>query len=337
MVTEHQSYDEPDGWYAVSETGHRWRLPMRRNGDDSYPTVSPDGRRIGYLADDGGPYVIHDLVTGKRIEFAEVGGGVNMVHTRYFVSGQTPSFWSPDGTRLLLSGGLRPAVDNGALVLGVGGSVVHVPSGAGMAAGWVGVDRLLWLTWPVEQQDLNDPGADVVARVTRLDGEPIRTVTLRPSSPWQGTLMGQWTATASPDGTQILVLDAGPFDTALVRRFSLADGTESADPVQVSRLAVPCGAGWAGSAPAIPVMDGTGNATTAVLKEGQVRPVAVVEPGLGSRCLVWAANALKGHARGGLLGMSTAWWTWWWRELFALVLVASGVWMAVRWRRRRTR
>jgi membrane protein DedA with SNARE-associated domain len=65
--------------------------------------------------------------------------------------------------------------------------------------------------------------------------------------------------------------------------------------------------------------------------------LAVVEPGLGSRCLVWAVRALAATPHGAPWGTSQSWLGWWWREVVAVsLLVAASVWYVV-WLRRRRR
>ncbi|HEX6231868.1 MAG TPA: hypothetical protein VFZ63_01960 [Jiangellaceae bacterium] len=57
------------------------------------------------------------------------------------------------------------------------------------------------------------------------------------------------------------------------------------------------------------------------------------EPGIGSYCITWASDAISGERRGGLFGLSTAWWTWWWREIVVGLLLV-GLPLAVCYRRR---
>ncbi|MEU8263125.1 hypothetical protein AB0C02_21140 [Micromonospora sp. NPDC048999] len=322
----------------MAETGRRWRLPAPPTGYDNYPAISRDGRRIGYLRGDHGPYVIHDLVTGTRTEITAVGGrGGPSITTPYVVEEQSPSFWSPDG-RWLAQHGVQRDEPWGAVVLGVDGSVTFVRNGEGdgykgFLAGWVNTDELLWVKMSRSGDTPSVP--DLVATVTGLDGQPRRTITLNRSSPWLGeSFAGQWTATVSPDGRELLIVEQDDF-AGIVRRFSLLDGHETAGPAAVPDLNMPCAAGWAGSTPAVPIYDDV--ATTAVLRDGEPRTLVAVEPEVGAKCFLWAADALSGKAHGGLLlGTSTAWWTWWLREAAAAsLLVGGGGWAVRRWRRSR--
>ncbi len=111
QVRGERSRDMPlgSGWYAVAADGHHWRLPQGREHLDTYPTLSPNGRRIGFPVDDNGPFVVHDLVSGERVEFDEIGNGRSLQEPRevnpFTVTSQSPGFWSPDGSKLLLHGG----------------------------------------------------------------------------------------------------------------------------------------------------------------------------------------------------------------------------------------
>ena len=334
VMQAHMDHPEIEGffgWYGLSETGHRWRLNVGGLYDDIYPTISPNGRYLGYLAADAGPYVIHDVVTGKKATFRQVGMGER--GTPYFVDTQRPSFWSPDGSRVAMFGMQATATStSGALVLGVDGSFAFVEGAANtFLAGWANDDALIWLGWPWSQGELT-PETEVTAHVRQLDGTVLSSIRLRPTAPWQGRFPGQWTGTGSADGREILVLEDVGFGT-VVHRFSMTTGAESAQPASVSSYSV-CAAVWVGSDVAVPVIDSTSdasNATTAVLRSGEVRPVTVIEPGVGSRCIVWATDALAGEAHGGLWGMSTSWLSWNWRETIVVTLLSvAAVWTLLR-------
>ena len=330
---EHPEIEDFTGWYGLSETGHRWRLNVGGLRDDNYPTISPTGRYLGYLAADAGPYVIHDLVTGQKTMFPLV--GLSSAQTQYFVTGQSPSFWNPDGSRVALGGAVEPASNPGVVVLGVDGSFAFVENEEGTSlAGWASDDALIWLTWPLTEMKLS-ADTEVTAHVWRLDGTHLWSVRLRPAHPWQGRLSGQWTGTGSVDGREILVLE-DLIPATVIHRFSLTTGAESSEPVFVSEYGEPCAAVWVGSDVAVPVRYGDPpHQTTALLRAGEKRQLAVVEPGIGGRCIVWATDALAGDAHGRLWGMSTSWLSWNWREtiLVTLLLVAA-IWTVLRMTRR---
>ncbi len=328
---EHPTHDEFDSWYGLTETGRRWRLNVGGVYDDIYPTISQNGRYLGYLAADAGPYVIHDVVTGEKVVFRQVGMGER--GTSYFVRDPT--------AQLLVVGWFacgyvrddEATSTSGALVLGTDGSFAFVEGAADtFLAGWANDDALIWLGWPWSQGELR-PDTEVTAHVRQIDGTVLSSIQLRPTEPWQGRFSGQWTGTGSADGREILVLEDVGLGT-VVHRFSMTTGAESAQPASVSDYSEPCAAVWVGSDVAVPVIDSTSdasNATTALLRAGGVQAVTVIEPGVGSRCIVWATDALAGEAHGGLWGMSTSWLSWNWRETIVVTLLSvAAVWMVLR-------
>jgi hypothetical protein len=328
------------GWYAISQSGHRWRVPADHDFADERPTLSPTGRYLGYVADSSLTYVIRDLVTGEVVEFADIGGGrPTPTPRRYGDSGQTPSFWSPGGDRVLMRAG--DLADDGMavwLLLGVDGSMSVVPiegtedEWLGHLAGWAGHDAVHLVNWtPEDPGDWASPAAEVVVRTVSLDGEVLRTLSLRPDTTWRETFFSQWSAVSAPDGGQLLVIE-DPGEHA--RLFSLATGAELATPRYVGSYPV-CGPGWGGTTPHVPADDARGNATTVAVDTDQPRPLVVADPLLGTSCFVWAADALAGTPRGGLFGLWDPWWTWWWREAVLLLGVAGAGILVVRWRRRR--
>lgn len=350
LVDERDAWDKAVGWHVLSQGGHRWRLPAEVDASNIYPTLSPNGRYLGYLRTVDGPYVIHDLVTGEKTEFSEIGANSADEPAPFYVQGQGPSFWSPDGTRVLLFGGNWSTdtedsqVDR--IVVGVDGSLTHVKVDVGewigQAAGWASNDELVWVaSRHADPDDRDSPVEDVVATITSVDGELRGTIELQRRSdvPWATAGLSQWGPVVHPGGKEILILDdmeAASGADYLVHRFSLSDGRATAEPVQVSDLASVCGASWAGERVTVPVYADAhwDEAITATIDGGQVQPLVVVEPGVHTRCIVWAGDALAGEANGGLFGMSTAWWTWWWREIVTGLVLIVVVGMIVWWRRR---
>ncbi len=330
VVDHHSTADEFAGWHAVAGDGRRWRIPVANDmAEEVHPTVSPDGRAIGYLAGNAGPYVIHHLGTGRRTEFPQVGSGITTVRTPYWAAMQAPSFWSPDRNRVLLTAGRRDPSDSGTgLVLDLDGSL-RPTTLRGWAVGWIDDTALAWLDWPPDKKLSETPGATPQVHMTSLDGTVRRSIPLRPSQPWQTDGFSQWTGAVSPDGTQLLVRDA-----ALLRRFSLADGRETPGPVPVDGISAPCGAAWAGAVPTVPVDDDTG-ARSAAVRGHELDPLVVTEPSLGVHCVTWASDALAGGPHWTPFGRSTWWWTWWWREIaIGLLLTGACAWAVRRWRGR---
>ena len=153
---------------------------------------------LGYLSavsDEGSEYVVVDLVTGARTEFAEVGDGRSfdemLTDQRYFSSGQAPGFWSPDNQWLALAGaGAVNSSEPGPLLLGVDGEVRELGVGT-WPVGWLGSDRLTLLT----------PRGEL--KTVDVDGQVLQRATLEVPDGYE--VFGQWSGLLSPDGSRIAV------------------------------------------------------------------------------------------------------------------------------------
>jgi hypothetical protein len=326
-----------DGWFAIAESGRLWRLPSGFRGMDEFPTISRSGRYISYLRARTGPSVIQDLVTGDETSFASIGSSTEPIRTRYTLNGQTPGLWSPDGKQLLVfAAGTRHRNVN-ALVLGLDGTV-RVLSNEGYSAGWVSNDEIAWLSGSQGRRGSTSGPAEV--QITNAAGQVEHVIAL--STRLRDARLDQWSSAVSPDGSRLLIVTNYDIGGSVVRTFSLSTGKALTSPALITNAAGTCSPGWTGSLPVVPVVsydshDGD-TAYPVVVGDTGTRRLVAVEPGLGSQCTLWAADALSGPAHGGmfgLLGTSTAWWTWWWRELLLglAVLVAAG-WAIRRWVRR---
>lgn len=321
-------------WHVFSSTGHRWLVPMAFTGNDDRPTISRNGRYLGYLADRQGPYVIHDLVTGSRVEFPDIGSGLMGVTSKYTMFGHHPTYWSPDSRWLVHSGALRAEESSSfSLLLGVDGSLRELtPEFGGFPAGWVDAEHLAWY-----RSDSNQKRSPTVS-VTRLDGTLVVNDTLHAGSPWEGEVFGQWAVTLSPDGTTLAVTEDRATKDAL-RRFAMTGRRETGSPITVAGRAEVCTMSWAGNDPVVaahwPEYNGS---LLAVKADGKVlTPLVRVEPEAG--CVMLAEAALNGHAHGLIKASwpSPVWW--WWREIVAgaaILAVAAG-WLLVRRRRQHRR
>ncbi|MFG2039937.1 hypothetical protein [Dactylosporangium sp. NPDC048998] len=336
---------DPERWYVVTESGHRWRLPIGAGiGNLPTPVLAPDGRRVGYQPDAGAAYVVHNLVTGERTRYPQFENApLGPSYSYYSINPHLVGRWSPDGLRLGLPAervdmrdGTIRATHSGAAVLGPDGQVTFVeqPSGQrSVLAGWAGPDSMVWLRM---LDDGGPPAGPVVAEVTRLDGQVTRTVTLRPSSPWREEIRAVGIGPVSPDGTSLLVREDGTADRWL-RRFSLADGSQTGDPVRVPGWTSECGSDWAGSTPVVSLYDrDTKTAGTGLVVNGAITPMIVVESRLNSECLVWASEALAGRPHPTVFGTSDFPWTWWWRETVLVLLAVIGLWLLRTWVDRRS-
>jgi hypothetical protein len=160
--------DAGDSWYAVRADGHRWRLPGEARMQ--VPALSQDGRMLGYLARTEGPYVLHDLVTGRRVVIEELyaSGRLPEPGGHQLAVGR-PGLWSRDGRRLLLWGG-------GAMLLvdATEGRLERM-SQSGAPLGWVARDRIAWLRVPNPDEE----PLPLTVQVTDLGGQVGHPIRLR--------------------------------------------------------------------------------------------------------------------------------------------------------------
>jgi hypothetical protein len=248
LIQIYRGGDQVSEWHVISPTGHRWRLPMPNT--DIYPTISPDGRYLGFLIDNAGPYVIHDLATGALVEFAEFSDGslyddVPVYDAPYSVYSQNPSFWSPTGRLAWIPGYAEADSDElrSEFVLGVHGSMTRIErrSSLGLAAGWTSEDALVFVKYHYANPERSEPPVQEISVSTSdLDGNVIRTVTLDPGRPWETDFGSQWDAVVSPDGTEIAVIEEISFDGYRLHRFDLSNGSPTGEPTDVANAEVPC-------------------------------------------------------------------------------------------------
>jgi hypothetical protein len=320
-------------WHVFSSTGRRWRVPMAFNGSDDRPTISRDGRHLGYLADRQGPYVIHDLVTGERVEFPDIASEMVTETSKYHVWGQHPTYWSPDSRWLVRTGALRKQVSTGrtlAFLLGVDGSLREVtPEFGGIPAGWVDAEHLAWYRGNYEE-----PRSPTVS-VTRLDGALVANDSLHAGSPWAGKVFSQWAVTLSPDGTRLAVTEDG-FPSDALRRFDLNGRREVGSRITVDGRIDVCTMSWAGNDPVVVAhWPDYRSSLQAIKLDGKVlTPLVRVEP--ESNCVMLAEAALNGKAHGPIRA-SWSWPVlWWWQEILAgsAILAAAATWLLLVGRRR---
>jgi hypothetical protein len=314
----------PEGttWYAVRADGHRWRLPEVSHRSDLWPALSDDGRLLGYLERQSGPYVVRDLVTGKRTEFPEVVEPAGADVDRGILYGQAPGYFSPDGTRLLLSGG-SAVLDLPSRSIQLLREDEQLAALLGVAAGWAGEDRVVWL------RDGGPPGdapVELRAITTDLRGTVLDDVALAGTA---GVGVSQWSgAVRVEDGLLAVLPDDfyGPDDRLL--RFRLSDGSPVGE-AWTADVRLPCAAVWAPRGPLVVPSSQGGAAVAVEAGPSGPRTLTVAPPTEHGRCLVWARDALSGEPQGGgLLLLRDAWWSWRWRELLLgavlLPLVLAG-------------
>lgn len=325
-VVHEDTHDEPGEWQVVAPDGHRWRLPGTA-AVGWVPALSPDGRRVGWLLSDSGPYVVQDLVTGERTTWDDVGGQAGMTSAgpgrRYQTIWQSPGRFSPDGGSLVLTAApTGSATGSERLLLDVAtGGLQVLRDAPGFAAGWSGDDRIVWLS--------GGEAEGVRAVTTDRRGRVLAAVPLAGAP---GT--NQWSGVVASDGSSVAVLSDGGFGAgAGVRRYDLATGRllgAAPDP----GLDLSCGSTWAGGEDGpLVVQTSEDRVLSAVRVEAdRTVPVAEVTARASGSCLVWAADALLGPAQGGPRAAVARWW----RELVLLLLGTAGLGAAaLRWRSRR--
>lgn len=315
-------------WLAVSPTGQVWRVPQDDMIDSFPPALSDDGRMIGYLTGHE-TFVLRDLVSGEETRFDQVTDNAT-VRSRadsWWVTGQAPSHWSPDGTRLLVRGGgwEGPGADDvSGLVLGTDGSLVEVERARSMPIGWLDDDTIGWVA-------TNREGVRLVA--TDVTGRMERTMPLD-LAPRAGRDLNQWSGALSSDRRRLALVTEG-FDGELVT-FDTEDGSRRSR--ELVGAVDTCSPAWAGDRPVF--LNGFGSEGDVSLDTTDGERLIVVDPGLRATCVLVAGDALAGprHEGLGVRLFRDSWLSWHWREVGlgvvgALVLGAAGL-ALVRWRRR---
>jgi hypothetical protein len=183
---------------VVDSHGRSWLIPDVSPWEDERPTLSDDGRMLGYLAvvsERRSEFVMLDLITGKRTTFPDVGDGRLVddepeTEQPYFSSGQAPGYWSPDNRWLAVNGAAHEDTKPGPLLLGVDGQVRELGVGT-WPVGWFGPDRIAVLTPKGQLKTVN------------LDGEVLERVELAIPDGYE--IFGQWSAALSANRKHIAV------------------------------------------------------------------------------------------------------------------------------------
>ena len=295
-------------WLAAAADGRVWRVPQDDPIDSFPPALSDDGRMIGYL-DGHTTFVLRDLLTGEETRFDQVTDNAVVRSRRdaYWSTGQAPSFWSPDGTKLVVRGGKWVGGEHvRGVVLGTDGTLTEISRVHGSQVGWLDDDTLGWLD-----------GDRLVA--TDLAGDVERSVPVGISER-AGRGISQWSGTLSPDRSRLAIVLSNRGGTIVTA--STADGTVlSRENAGADSY---CSPSWAGDRPAF-FQDGGLDTTTG-------DRTIVVDPSIGATCVLTAGKALSGprHERFGDRLFRDTWLSWHWQEvglgaLGVLLLLAGGV------------
>lgn len=299
-------------WWAVSPHGRLWRVADLLDASIQ-PAITPDGRVISYVrtTDDGfGELVIRNLVSGTLTAFPDVSSGRTDSDATYFVAEQQPTYLSPDGKRVLVRGGrFENGPEGDAMVVDAKGTRQLFVKGTAWPAGWSPDGRIAWL--------VTSPEPAIVA--TTASGEEVGRLGLTVEADRELT---QWSPLLSPDGTTLLLVDhEGAMTTT-----PLDDGSEAIDVGTWDHTT--CQPSWRDD----DVLVTGGGALRTPEPEGDA--VVVADPSLAFDCSIWATDALAGDQHSGVtgdvLGTSTSWLSWRWREVGAgvlLLLAALGFWV----------
>ncbi len=347
-------------WYAVTQDGDLHSLPVRSSFMQGVvPSLSADGRLLGYLDSADDRYRIRDVVTGRITVFPDVGPESSTEGTRaqprtqprtqppaHRAAVQTPGYFSPDGSHVVISGSISGSSTGAGdatpkLVLGADGSVRSLGDGGQYdLVGWLDDRTVLAM-----DSTTSEPGDDLSTTLTPvalgLDGTTRRLPTLAPSTPVVGFGFSQWSPALSPDRRSLAIGLGGtqhvPQGGTTVLVFDLATGRELdhvdiTTPFATSTTAATAGlkhVEWRGSTwYGVP----PGESVTALTpRTAGGDPAVVVDPRLELGWLDLADDALAGPPHGTLLGTRTGWEAWHWREL--LLGAAAVAVLGLAWRR----
>lgn len=325
LIEGDHSTDTPS-WFAVDAGGHRWGVPT--GSPDTYPAISADGTKIGYLATPQGPYLIHDLANGRSTPFGAVGaappaggttgsGGFGATPAPTIqLAPDMPAFWSPDGSWVAMSASKADGTGT-VVLLGMDGSV-QVLDQPGVLAGWSS-DKLAFLV----RSSTPFAGLTQQAHVRLItpDGRVAKVVALDKGL---RTAPTGWRASVSPSGDTVALVRTNAFKVTFVSTYSLTDGKQVGETSQVAKADSSCPTGWRGGSPVLATFTNAASPTDVpvAVRGSAVQRLLVVDPSLDSSCLVFASDALAGQRVDSVFGLSKAWFSWWWKELVLASLIA---------------
>jgi hypothetical protein len=304
-------------WHAIDQNGRTWKV---LTGTDDYPALSDDGTRLGHMVPSSstqGRYQTADLVSGAVTDYPEIGYGYAGAGTgqRYETGPQQPAYWSPDDARLVLRGGEVGSAAASALLLD-DGAVTVIPE-RGYPVGWASPTNIVWLAYNGS-----------VARVTDREGTVLREVHL--AADLDGGSLSQWSGRVSPDGRQLAVLAVPETGRMHLWVFDLDDGSvaDGFPHRPGSDQSGPCPLVWNGDQVAIwHLPSAQGGKDIEFSARWGVR-----------QCHTWAAEAFAGPALPGPGLTEWRYWRLWWHwrlALGAIVVLAAGSALLIRWWRRR--
>lgn len=366
VLSVHVGDGSGDAWQVLTPRGARYRLPTTPMSGGTFPAVSADGTRVGWLANDGA-YRVQDLLSGHQTRFPQLGtANLDGSSKRTFVGGrayglamQFPGFFSPSGDALAVVGfGASPSDWSGVLVLQDDGSVTEV-AGLDQPAGWLDADRLVGRTVAEEtgtdKTQPGDTGVDLVVwdRRTGLTTPLVRVELPEPTPRTINDAFGQFWGAVRSDGTlwvsySVSLPDGSVSSNQQLVGYALPTGRpvsldgrpvtapqplalrEQGDLVSYQRF-------WHGSSP----LGGTeGENDLRVVTVPRPHDLLVVtDPVVHANQVIWAQDAIDGSPSWSPFGTSTFLPLWWWKEitLAVLALAAARWWLTRRRLRHRAR
>lgn len=323
------------GSIGIGPHGQVWRLPGSHISDIA-PSLSPDGRRLAFLAADR-RFALLDLVTGTVTRFPKVGDGGNDgrgSQAPYWAAPQQPIWWSASGDELLVVGGGTRAGDDdvGGMVLSVDGGLREFPS-VGYAAGWRDDDTLVFLSYDGSRiVQVNRAGEQ--SSSADLDNPP-GTTGPGDVSQYSPALVGNRLMVALASDPEVRVLS---YDVETGRQVD-PEGRVLADPS--CAISTSARGAWLTQ----PLEDGAA-ALVAVAGEGRID----IDPRLEAGCVLVASSAVDGEPYrsvdrrvldtvGGWVDadLATSWPGWRWPLLAAGLGLLAVLGAAMTWVSRRRR
>jgi hypothetical protein len=296
---------------AVTPTGRLYELP------DGEPALSPSGTvLLTRHWDRHSPLEVYDLSSGESWAIGDLPRRTELGGVR----------WSTDEQHVLLAAAPLPSRDGGPVVVDLTTEEVTVlPSGS--PAGFRAPDQAVTVA-------VADDG--MVATTTDLATGASDTLALRLATAWTGDPDATATASVSPDGERLLLLESSRGHDG-VRVFSLGDGREL--DAWTFRGWDGCAPTWQGDDPVVPVRFEPGGgprgwAGAQRLTDDGATSLVAVHPRLQSRCLLLSADALEAGPRWALLGTSTALVTWYAGPALLAGAVLALLVSALLWHRR---
>jgi hypothetical protein len=291
--------DDTRSWVFISASGKTYRMPSEVNEGWTQPLPSDDGRWVAFLRTDDattpdGTFVLKDLVSGDEQLFPTIGTNQGSSPDPWMTEAQTPGFWSPDDSQVIVYGFAADDPADTALLLTTSGGFTPL-SVAGRPLGWLDDARVAWLTRDGESFVVTDTRGQVLQAIdlpTRLRG------------------LSQWSGRLSPDGSRVAVLHGERLSTYSMTTGERLQGGTS-ETIQLFPASTPM---WHGDD--VLLWDGHGY----VDAFSGDRVISVSSRWGDLAFSHWAADAVDGPVHAGPSVLDWRYWPFlWWKQLVAVV------------------